>query len=102
MNEHDDEAPLDAIDDEGAMLYDLRLFMVKQFSLNKGLKEFIDRAKEVTMKEITQIHYMDMYSSLDISTLTWEQKKRAPLSLLFLVERRSGETEGRICVDGSK
>ena len=56
VNVHDDEAPLQAMDDEDAMLYVLGVVMVHKFSLNKGLKEFGDKAKEATMKELTQIH----------------------------------------------
>ena len=42
---HDDEAPLQATDDEDAMMYVLGVIMVHQFILNKGLKEFGDSAK---------------------------------------------------------
>ena len=87
MNVQDDESPLEAMDDEEAMLYFLGLVMVQQFSLNKVLKEFGDRAKESTMKELTQIHDMDTYRPLDASTLTWEQRKRSLSSLLFIVEK---------------
>ena len=102
VNVHNDEAPLHSMDDEDYMLYILGVVMVQHFILNKGLKEFGDRAKEATMKEITQIHDIDMYRPLDASTLTWEQRKRALSYLLFLVEKRSGDIKGRICVEGSK
>ena len=102
VNVHNDEAPLEAMDDEDAMLYVLGVFMVHKFSLEKGLKEFVDRAKDSTMKELTQIHDMDMYHPLDASTLTWEQRKMALSYLLFLVEKRSGDIKGRMCVEGSK
>ena len=71
VNVHNDEAPLQAMDDEDAMMYVLWVVMVQQFSLNKGLKEFGDKDKEVTMKELTQIHDMYTYRPLDASTLTW-------------------------------
>ena len=54
------------------------------------------------MKDLTQIHDMDTYLPLDASTLTWEQIKRALSSILYLVEKRSGDIKGRMCVDGSK
>ena len=101
-NVHNYEAPLQAMDYEDAMLYVLGVVMVQQFILNKGLKEFCDRSKEATMKELTQIHDMDTYRSLDASTLTIEQRKRALSDLLFLVGKRSEDIKGRICVDGSK
>ena len=87
VNVHDDEAPLEAMDDEGAMLYILGVVMVQQFILSKGVKEFGDRSEEATMKELTQIHDMDTYCPLYASTLTWEQRKRALSSLLFLLEK---------------
>ena len=59
------------MDYEDAMMYVLVVVMVKQFSLNKGLKEFGDKDKEVTMKELTQIHDIYTYRPLDASTLTW-------------------------------
>ena len=59
------------MDDEDAMLYVLGVGMVQKFSLKKGLKEFGDRDKEATMKELTKIHAMDMYCPLYASTLTW-------------------------------
>ena len=71
--------------------------MVQHFILNKGLKEFGDRDKEATMKEITQIHDIDMYHPLDASTLTWEPRKRALSSLLFLVEKVVETSKGK-CV----
>ena len=35
---HDDEDPLEAMDDEDTMLYVIGVFIVQQFCLNKGLK----------------------------------------------------------------
>ena len=102
VNVHDDEASLEAMDDEDAMIYVLGVVLVHWFSLNKGLKEFGDRYKEATMKELTQIHDMDTYWPLDASTLTREQRKRALSSLLFLVEKKNGDIKGIMFVDGSK
>ena len=95
VNVHNDDPPLEAMDKEDAMIYLLGVVMVQQFSLNKGLKEFGDRDKDATMKELTQIRDMDTHHPLDASTLTWEQRKRALPSILFLVEKRCGDIKGK-------
>ena len=95
VNVHNDDPPLEAMDKEDAMIYVLGVVIVQKFSLNRGIKEFGDRDKDATMKELTQIHDMDTHHPLDASTLTWEQRKRALSSILFIVEKRCGDIKGK-------
>ena len=78
------------------------LIMIHQYTLNKGLELYGDKAEKATVKEFTQIQDMDTYTPMDASKLTREQKTKALSSLLFLTEKRDGRIKARQCAVGSK
>ena len=48
-----------------------------------------------------QLHNVKVFTSIDASNLTEEQKKQAIGSLIFLKEKRDGRIKGRACANGS-
>ena len=54
------------------------------------------------MRELKQIHSYETYEPQKASSLTWNQKKEALNSLLFVREKRDGVIKARQVADGSK
>ena len=54
----------------------LGVIMIQQYNLRKGLELFGDKAELATVKELSQIHEMGTYVSLDAGELTAEQKQK--------------------------
>ena len=75
--------------------------LIQTYSLGKGLKKFGDRATKATMKEMGQIDARGSFKPIHPSTLTELEKKRVMESLIFLVEKKSGEVKARHCANGS-
>jgi len=77
-------------------------YIMTQFNLQAGLKEFGEEGKAATMKELRQMLTRDVFKEVNYSTLTIEDKKRALPILLFLTRKRDGSVKGRACADGRK
>ena len=71
-------------------------------SLKKGLELFGDKTDIAVPKELTQIHDMETYEPVDPKTMTYEDRKKALASLLFITEKRNGDIKARNVADGSK
>ena len=56
----------------------------KRLSLNMGLKLWSERGQGAVGAELSQIHNRTVFDSQDPNELTWEEKKQAFDSLLFL------------------
>ena len=76
--------------------------MLQQFSLKAGLKHFGKKGEEAVTSELTQMHDVHMYETIDPATMTPQQKSEALNSLIFLTEKRNGDVKSRMCGDGSK
>jgi hypothetical protein len=75
--------------------------LAQQYSVNKGIKLFGDKARESVTKELKQLHDYGTYVPVDAQELTPEQKKQALASLIFITEKRCGRIKSRVCVNGS-
>lgn len=71
------------------------------FSLNSGLKKFGERGEEAVTKELSQFNVLNAFVPLDASTLTYDQRKHALASLIFLTEKRDGTVKARACANGA-
>jgi hypothetical protein len=49
-----------------------------------------------------QLHERAVFKPLDISTLSFDEKRTTMRSLIFLTEKRDGSIKARTCADGSK
>ena len=76
--------------------------MAEHCSMEKAKELFGDRSDDAVMKELRQIRSFEMYEPLEASNLTWEEKKEALNSLLFVTEKRNGDIKARNVADGSK
>ena len=54
------------------------------------------------MKELSQIHKLATYKPIMASNLSWEEKKKALESLLFIAEKRNRDIKARKVANGSK
>ena len=53
--------------------------------------------------ELTQIHDMETYEPVEPKTMTYEDRKKALASLLFITEKRNGDIKARkVASDGSR
>jgi len=81
--------------------YIMAIIMV-QYSVKKGLEVFGERGEKAVSKELHQFHDMNVFSPLDAAELSYEQRKKALASLMFLKEKRNGDVKARKCVVGTK
>ena len=78
-------------------------YVMLQLSLKAGLKQWKDRGTKAVSKELAQLHYRDVYTPLDVSTLSKEEKDAALESHLFLKDKHhTDDIKGRLVADGNK
>ena len=53
-------------------------------------------------KELTQMHDMNVFCPIEVESLTYNEKKKALLLLMFLKEKRDSSIKARMCADGHK
>ena len=80
----------------------LGVILVKQYGLKKVIDIFGKKADASVVKELTQIHELETYGPIMASDLSWEEKKNALESLLFITEKRNGDIKARKVADVSK
>ena len=78
------------------------VIFAQHFGLKKYLELFGNKADVAVQKEFEQIHAMDMYEPVRKSDLTFEDRKKAPSSLLFITEKRNGDIKASKVADGGK
>ena len=76
--------------------------MAEHHSMKKAKELFGDSAYYAIMKELKQIDSFETYEPLKASDLSWEEKKQALSSLLFVTEKRNGDIKAQNVADGSK
>ncbi len=74
----------------------------QQYIFQKGIKKFGKRGSAAAAKELDQLHQRNCWAPVLPSTITAEEKKKSPQSLMFLTEKRDGTIKGRMVYDGSK
>ncbi len=70
------------------------------YSMNAGIKKFKAKGKAGVTKELTQMHNMNVFCPIEGKSLTYDEKKKALLSLMFLNEKRDSSVKARMCADG--
>ena len=80
----------------------MKVVFTQHFRPKKDLELFGDKADVAVQKELEQIHAMDTYKPVHKSDLTFEDRKKALASLLFITEKRNGDIKARKVADGSK
>ena len=74
----------------------------QQYSMEKAKELFGDEANAAGMRELNQINNFDTYIPLKASDVSWEEKKKALKSLIFVTEKRNGDIKARKVANGSK
>ena len=72
------------------------------YSMNTGIKTFKAKGEAGVTKELTQMHDMNVFRPIEVESLTYDEKKKALLSLMFLKEKRDSSVKARMCADGRK
>jgi hypothetical protein len=76
-------------------------YILMQYNLKPELRKFGTQGEKAALKEMTQLHIMDMWTPMDARKLSREQRMRALSLLLFLKEKRTGDVKGRACINGA-
>ena len=93
-----DDAPIIIGEDESEMFG----MIMMQVSLKQGYKLFgEERASEGALKEVKQLHDLNVFFPRDPKSLSREERIKALSSLLFLKEKSSGQVKGRACINGA-
>ena len=90
-----------AVVEDHVMMHVLGVVLAEQYSINKGIRLFGDRAREAVSKELKQLHDYVTYTPVHTHKLTADEKKQVLASLIFLTEKRCGKIKSRACVNGS-
>ena len=91
----------DGLVNDSVVMHVLGVVLAEQYSINKGIRLFGDRARESIKKELRQLHDYVTYIPVRPEDLTPEQRKQALASLIFITEKRCGRVKTRACVNGS-
>ncbi len=59
-----------------------------QYSIGVGIEKFKERGEAEVSKELTQMHDMQVFWPICKDDLTYNEKKKALASLMFLKEKR--------------
>jgi hypothetical protein len=65
---------------------------LKTYSLKQGIKQFGLKGVVAAHKELKQLHDRVAFEPININEMTTLERKRAMESLIFLNEKRDGET----------
>jgi hypothetical protein len=72
------------------------------YSMNTGIKKFKEKGKAGVTKELTQMHKMNVFCPIEVEALTYNEKKKVLLLLMFLKEKRDSLVKARMCANGHK
>ena len=76
-------------------------YLLTQYNLKPGLCKFGTRGEKAALKEMPQLHIMDMWMPMEAGKLSREQRMRALSLLLFLKEKQTEDIKGRACINGA-
>ena len=62
--------------------------MIDNLNTKKGINIFDYRAETAVMEELQKIHDMNTYEPMDASNLTYQERKYALASFIFITEKR--------------
>ena len=75
--------------------------VMTQMTAKAGIKKHGKAAEEALMMEFAQLEDLHAYESLDVATLTKEQRTGALRAINLIKEKRNGKLKGRTVADGS-
>jgi hypothetical protein len=70
--------------------------------MNVGIKKFKANGEAGLIKELTLMHDMSVFHPIKVEALTYNERKKALLSVMFLKEKRNSLVKVRMCTDGRK
>ena len=76
--------------------------MAQHFSVRAVLKFFDDRSEKSVIKELTQMHNIHTYDSVDPKKFAKKHKMDYLISLMLLIEKLNVNVKARAYADGSK
>ena len=76
--------------------------LLTQYGIKRGLELFEQEGIDAVLKELRQMHNLEVVEPLYPTTVTKEMRQRALNYLMFLKRKKSGEVKGRGCADGRK
>ena len=79
----------------------LFVYLMTQYNLKAGLREFSKKGLSAAENELTQLHIINIWKVQDPSKISRIDKIKALLSLIFLKEKRIGKVKGRACINGA-
>ena len=85
-----DTPPLKTMTEEQSDAHIVGVIFSQNFSLKKRLEFFRGKVDAELHKELLQIHKMDTYEPVHKSDLTFEDRKKALASLMFITKKRNG------------
>jgi len=97
----DDLSNAKPIPEEDREEFALRVALV-HYSMNAGLKRFKEKGEAGVTKELTQMHDMNVFRPIEVESPTYDEKKEALSSLMFLKEKRDSSVKARMCADKCK
>ncbi len=65
---------------------------MQQLSVKSALREWGDKARAAREKEVSQLHWREMFVPRRMSELTAEQQAKILQSHMFIEQKRTGET----------
>ena len=78
----------------------MQVVMAQQYITKKVKELFGDKADAAVMRELNQINDFETYVPLKASNLSWEEKKKAIESLIFMAETMNRDIKARKVADG--
>jgi hypothetical protein len=70
--------------------------------MNAGIKKFKEKGEAEVTKELTQMHEMNVFHPIEVEALTYNEKKKALLLLMFLKEKRDSLVKAHMCANKRK
>jgi hypothetical protein len=74
-------------------------YLMTQCNLRPGLRKFGEPGAMAAVSELMRLHVMDIWSVMDPTKLTRDDRKRVLLSMLFLKEKQCRKIKGRACIN---
>ena len=76
--------------------------LLTQYGIKRGLELFEQEGVDAVLKELRQMHNLQVIEPLHHEQVTKEMRQRALNYLMFLKRKKSGQVKGRGCADGRK
>ena len=76
--------------------------LLTQYWIEKGLEVFKTEGIDAVLKELKQMHALEVIDPLHPSKVTNDMRAKVLNYLMFLTRKRTGTVKGRGCADGYK